>query len=328
MKISENSSHMILGPFYKICRFLQISANICKYLQTFWKHMQTSATSADFLEPFANFLQTFANFCKHLQFSANICRWSECSVSVFVYPPSLRTSFGIALRQPLKHIFSTVVKKKYPIKIKNSNIHSVVHKCRKINWKLKPSYINLCKTLLFVINAQYKCSVCAWISAHLFLLGFQGHHLLKKCFANDHTSVEAKQGRYATYVDHNLVASEFRNDKTYKSPSDNSGNAETWAAMKDVILDPYFAPLMADDLSGLPNAYIITAQYDVLRDDGIMYGERLKKAGVKVSHHNYDRCIHTVFGSYQQYDISKTCMDDAVAYIKRNLWICVWNIGK
>ena len=60
-------------------------------------------------------------------------------------------------------------------------------------------------------------------------------------------------------------------------------------------MNPYFAPLMAYDLTKLPDAYIFTAQYDVLRDDGILYANRLKKAGVKVTHGHSKLGFHGIF---------------------------------
>ena len=44
--------------------------------------------------------------------------------------------------------------------------------------------------------------------------------------------------------------------------------------------NPYFAPLLAPDLSGQPKTLIITAQFDPLRDEGEAYGERLRESGV------------------------------------------------
>jgi acetyl esterase len=56
--------------------------------------------------------------------------------------------------------------------------------------------------------------------------------------------------------------------------------------------DGYLCPLRASDLRGLPPAYISTAEYDPLRDEGRRYADRLKAAGVGVSYHHYSDQMH------------------------------------
>jgi acetyl esterase len=56
------------------------------------------------------------------------------------------------------------------------------------------------------------------------------------------------------------------------------------------------SPLLAPSVAGVAPAIVIAAECDVLHDEGLAYGERLKEAGVPVERHEYAGMIHAFFG--------------------------------
>ncbi len=75
--------------------------------------------------------------------------------------------------------------------------------------------------------------------------------------------------------------------------------------------DPHASPIRASDLSGLPPAVVITAEFDPLRDEGEAYAEALQAAGVPVVVRRYDGMIH----GFVSMPILFPEADDAVARI-------------
>jgi len=82
---------------------------------------------------------------------------------------------------------------------------------------------------------------------------------------------------------------------------------------------PYASPLRAEDLGGLPEAMVITAEYDPLRDEGEAYAARLRQAGVPVTQTRYDGMIHAFFRRTAQFDKARAAMQEVSEALKRAL---------
>lgn len=69
------------------------------------------------------------------------------------------------------------------------------------------------------------------------------------------------------------------------------------------LLDPYFSPLLAKNLTGQPETLIITAEYDPLRDEGEAYAAHLREAGVTVALHRIPDALHGFFSLPPIFDV-------------------------
>lgn len=98
----------------------------------------------------------------------------------------------------------------------------------------------------------------------------------------------------------------YTEESPYKSVQENGeGYLLTAVKMEDYLKlyesspkdrqNPYFAPILEEDLSHMPDTLILTAEFDPLRDEGEAYGKRLKDAGNYVEVHRIPEALHGYF---------------------------------
>ena len=83
--------------------------------------------------------------------------------------------------------------------------------------------------------------------------------------------------------------------------------------------DPRASPLFAEDLGGAPPAFVLTAEYDTLRDVGEAYARKLKEAGVPVQARRYAGTIHGFFTMPGILQVAREAIGDAAAFLRSYL---------
>ena len=104
---------------------------------------------------------------------------------------------------------------------------------------------------------------------------------------------ESAYGSYGKYDQHGLPSlrmSEFWRHYTENATADKK--------------DPYISPIKAESLADLPPAFIVTAELDVLRDEGEEYAKRLEQDGVPVVLKRVESVNHGYLRSFPEIEQS------------------------
>lgn len=159
-------------------------------------------------------------------------------------------------------------------------------------------------------------SIARWL---MMYLGVDAHdERVEKVLQNNHTTLIARRSTHFDFVSHNHLPEEYKGDH-YVPPAEQHGDKTLHDILKPFLLNPEFSPLMAEDMSGLPTAMVMTCEYDILRDEGFWYSKRLKDNGVEVEHRHYDRGFHAMLNFHTEVELAQQAVTEVVDFINRNL---------
>lgn len=138
--------------------------------------------------------------------------------------------------------------------------------------------------------------------------------------SNSHTSEKSKEIlNKKGYLSWDLLPEKYKN--SYKPINKNIDKPIVEG--DSLLFNENVSPLLASDdiLKKNPNTYILTCEYDPWRDDGLIYGERLKRLGVKTVQKHYENGYHGALNLYHSNDfkLPKIIFEEVINFLKENL---------
>jgi acetyl esterase len=91
------------------------------------------------------------------------------------------------------------------------------------------------------------------------------------------------------------------------------------AAASDPRASPLLAELLAEDRSGLPPAYVVTAGFDPLRDEGEAYARTLRDAGVPVTLRRHEGLVHGFVNMLSLAPVARAAMHETATALRLGL---------
>lgn len=143
--------------------------------------------------------------------------------------------------------------------------------------------------------------------------------LIEEVLEGEHVP-EDKKIKFQKWLSSDNIPEEFK-VRGYKPHTVSSEAENVFDQVKDAF-EMASSPLLSEDIiiCSLPKAYILTCEYDVLRDDGLLYKKRLENSGVPVTWYHMRDGFHGEIsffnGSLLAFPSAKLAVDDIVNFIK------------
>ncbi|KAJ8050329.1 Arylacetamide deacetylase-like 3 [Holothuria leucospilota] len=168
----------------------------------------------------------------------------------------------------------------------------------------------------------HKFEVAESCSLHAF--GSGKPDVLQKIMQNRIISPAFKKSEiYRKTLGHDLLPASYRDSSYYKGPFPDTDESDEdfWKESEKIFADPRFTPHFRKNMTGLPTAYVMTAGYDSLRDEGYLYAKQLKDAGVNVTFAHYEKAWHGVHWMAPQFvfKLGDKVDEDFLSFVEQNV---------
>jgi arylacetamide deacetylase-like 2 len=165
------------------------------------------------------------------------------------------------------------------------------------------------------------CEVYPYATEHVLSL-YINQKIDKSILQNNHTSGQQKD-QYRRFVDRSLIRPEFLRKKRNPVAECREG-APDLVQRASIALQPAISPLLVEDsqLAKLPLTYVLTVGHDRLRDESLIYVERLRNCRVRVFHKHYEDAFHASITSLYgitRLNIAHEMVHGIVDFLKHNL---------
>jgi acetyl esterase/lipase len=164
--------------------------------------------------------------------------------------------------------------------------------------------------------------------------------MLEMLLARNHTLLlDASQKRkFKSYLDTNLIPARFKLNREYYERFEcveafRGGDETSLDASNILVRDEAFrervrllfsdrvSPGLADaeKIGQLPKTYTVVCEWDGIKDEALIFAERMRLAGVDVTLAHYHTCFHAMVHMIDDFEFSNKILEDINDYLKRNL---------
>ncbi|XP_056407973.1 arylacetamide deacetylase-like 4 [Hyla sarda] len=156
--------------------------------------------------------------------------------------------------------------------------------------------------------------------AAFYMINYVGGdmQMMEEVLDGDHVPVELKM-QFRKWLGPDNIPAEFK-VRGHQPRVMTSHSEDVYEAHKEVF-QTHFSPLLAEDsvIRLLPKTYILTCEFDVLRDDGILYKKRLEDNGVPVTWFHLKDGFHGIINFFDNgklsFESGKLAVENVVNFI-------------